>query len=54
MRIFNGQTNAYIYGYCALPNNAAMANLLSWCPLAKAIAHRSSRWQFNWPMNSRY
>src|SRR5947208_2281240 len=27
MRIFNGQTNAYIYGYCALPNNAAMAKL---------------------------
>ena len=27
LTIYNGDTNAYIYGYCALPNNAAMAKL---------------------------
>src|SRR5947207_1455265 len=27
LRIYNGATNAYIYGYCALPNSAAMAKL---------------------------
>jgi hypothetical protein len=34
MRIFNGTTNAYIYGYCALPNNAAMAKLWFAVPTA--------------------
>src|SRR2546423_15584417 len=34
LRIFNGQTNAYIYGYCALPNNAAMAKLWFAVPTA--------------------
>src|SRR5262245_1283037 len=34
LRIFNGATNAYIYGYCALPNQAAMTKLSFAVPVA--------------------
>jgi len=40
LTIFNGSTNGYIYGYCALPNEAAMAKL--WFAVPKSLPQPKS------------